>query len=308
MIQFVKRFTDTEKWKDPWFRKLTPRLKTFWSLLCDLCDSAGVLQVDWDRFTFEVGESITEADLAFFGPERIQILPNGRILIKKFIPFQYGTLSTACPAHKRILENIEIHGLVRVGMAYEHPIPKAQNGVATPYPSHRVEERKGRGIGKEGGTGGNQIQPPLIPPDPPPSNKTITPDNVIDIPEDLNTPTFVNTWQEWMEYRRAGKHRGKKSIEFSFRAQLKHLSRFGPDAASAMLRQSILNGWQGIFELDNQQPKGTDTNGQSGKRNWGGIDRNAGTYNEGLAELYAHAASNDPLNPKNLPGLSASGG
>jgi hypothetical protein len=40
----LKRFTETTKWADPWFRKLPLRLKSLWHWLCDTCDMAGVLE------------------------------------------------------------------------------------------------------------------------------------------------------------------------------------------------------------------------------------------------------------------------
>lgn len=115
----MKRFTETEKWKDPWFRKLSPKLKCLWSYLCDTCCPAGTFDLDWELASFVVGETVVEDDLKFF-QGRIVKLPNSRRLIIKFISFQYGTLSEDCRAHGTVFKAI------------------SQNLIPYPYPIDRV--------------------------------------------------------------------------------------------------------------------------------------------------------------------------
>jgi len=50
-----KRFTDSEKWKDPWFRKLSTTGKLLFLYLCDQCDIAGFWEIDLDRAAFDIG-------------------------------------------------------------------------------------------------------------------------------------------------------------------------------------------------------------------------------------------------------------
>lgn len=110
----AKRFTETEKWKDPWFRKLEPRLKLLWFWMCDQCDAAGVIDPDMELAAFQLGVTVKEPDfLKFEG--RVERLENGKWFLKKFIPFQYGELSEDCRAHGPVFRSLEIN---RVSKGY----------------------------------------------------------------------------------------------------------------------------------------------------------------------------------------------
>jgi hypothetical protein len=90
----MKRFTETTKWEDPWYRKLSSKHKVFWGYLCDRCDNAGVWKIDYELASFQTGEEMTAADIKSLnmGKERVAI--KGDILIiKDFIRFQIGNLS-----------------------------------------------------------------------------------------------------------------------------------------------------------------------------------------------------------------------
>ena len=51
----MKRFTETNKWEDPWFRKLKPEMKLLWSWLLDSCDNAGIIDADIELAAFQIG-------------------------------------------------------------------------------------------------------------------------------------------------------------------------------------------------------------------------------------------------------------
>lgn len=103
----AKRFTDSEKWRDRWVRRLSKDAKLLWFYLCDACDHAGFWERDEELLEFQLGGSIDfEACLAELGG-RVLASPDGRVLfLTKFIVFQYGELSPDCRPHKRILETI----------------------------------------------------------------------------------------------------------------------------------------------------------------------------------------------------------
>lgn len=131
----MKRFTDTNKWLDPWFRKLSHQAKMAWFYLVDHCDAIGLAEIDIKLMSSDCGTTITSDHLRELG-ERIQLLEGGKVFIQKFIPFQYGKLSEACIPHKKVIEAIKFHSLTQTfsGFLYPSAYPSA-------YPSHRVSDR-----------------------------------------------------------------------------------------------------------------------------------------------------------------------
>ncbi len=81
-------------------------MKLLWFWLCDQCDGAGVIDPDMDLATFQIGIAVSEMDLNTFG-DRLKQIQNGKWMLTKFIPFQYGELSEACPAHKPVFRSLE---------------------------------------------------------------------------------------------------------------------------------------------------------------------------------------------------------
>lgn len=117
----AKRFTSTEKWGDPWYRKLSPKHKCFWDWLFTNCDIAGTIDPDFGLAQFQIGDEITEDDLKPF-EERIKRLPAGRIYLCKFLEFQYGTLTPTCRAHLPVMALID-----RLSIPYQYCIDSLQD-------------------------------------------------------------------------------------------------------------------------------------------------------------------------------------
>lgn len=105
-----KRFTETEVWDDPWFRRLPACTKLFWKYICDKADMVGTWKVDFELAEFVIGckldpESILQS--INFGKERVKILESGSLwFLTDFIKFQYGNLSPKCSAHRGILNRV----------------------------------------------------------------------------------------------------------------------------------------------------------------------------------------------------------
>ncbi len=106
----AKRMTESEKWKDKWFRSLSPEYKCVWIYLLDNCDNAGVIEPDHELIEFCVGAKIDWKDA-----EKIF---NGRLLVMarkwwvvKFVKYQCGKLSPDSPPHAHVIKLLKEHGL-----------------------------------------------------------------------------------------------------------------------------------------------------------------------------------------------------
>lgn len=104
--------------------------------------------MDWGLASYSVGQKVNVKDMAFF-EDRIQLLPSGRYLIKKYVKFQSGNLTESCPAHKPILKLVEQHGLIQTELGYQYPMARVFTQVdycypeyPMPYPSARVQEKE----------------------------------------------------------------------------------------------------------------------------------------------------------------------
>lgn len=106
----AKRFTETNKWNDAWYRRLPCAAKLLWLWLCDNCDHAGVISPDLDLASFQIGEPVDESTVELLG-DRLGRLKNGKLHIRKFVIFQYGKLSALCKPHVPVFAALEKHGL-----------------------------------------------------------------------------------------------------------------------------------------------------------------------------------------------------
>ena len=120
------RFTDTGKWKDPWFVALSSDHKNALNYFNDECDNAGVIDLAAALASFAItgGGGIIDWDafIAAAGPERIQKLPNGRYWICSHIAFQLrGPLSPNRNNHPHqfIIRLLVKHGLLEQQAAVE---------------------------------------------------------------------------------------------------------------------------------------------------------------------------------------------
>ena len=88
----AKRLADTEIWKKNWYRKLSPIRKCLFKYLCDNCDHAGMLDIDFELMSFQIGGDINKGDLDCLG-DMIKWVSDDKIFMLPFIQFQYNVSS-----------------------------------------------------------------------------------------------------------------------------------------------------------------------------------------------------------------------
>jgi hypothetical protein len=114
----MKRFTETEKWRDPWFRKLSPDAKLAFLFMLDNADNAGVWQPDYDMAEFQIGKPMAWPLVLEEIGQRVRLLASGKLLIVGFISYQFGTLRSECKPHQQVLRLISQHGIASLLKEY----------------------------------------------------------------------------------------------------------------------------------------------------------------------------------------------
>lgn len=234
----MKRFTETTKWGDPWFRKLTPKFKALWLYLVDSCDLAGVWDTDLENAAFHIGDSFSEDESLEAFKGRVQKLTNGRWLIPKFVAFQYGTLNPENNCHKGVIKSLEMNRLE----AHEGLI----RALIGPMDKDKRKEKDQGTVKSEGEPEGKQF------------------------PQELDTPEFHELWRRWAKHRIEIRKKMTDELEQS---SLKKLAKAGLVVASEIIEYTLYKGWQGL--ADEEQVKGDRNN--HGNQNTNG-QRSAGQH------------------------------
>jgi hypothetical protein len=138
-----KRFTETEKWKDPWFRRLSPSEKLVFLFLIENCDNAGFYEPDTETMSFHIGLTSAEVEGAYKGLTRVFEAAAGWVWIKNFLKHQKNLpLSETNPAHRQIIRLINEQS-TRFADSVEFQT------LASPYlgPDKGLRRPTGKGIG-----------------------------------------------------------------------------------------------------------------------------------------------------------------
>ena len=107
----AKRFTDSNKFGDIWYRKLPLLQKVLWEFLLAECNHAGVLNnFDLEMASFKIGADITKKDLEFF-EDRIIFISEDVLFIPKFIEFQYGDFNPKNRVHLNVLKELDKYNI-----------------------------------------------------------------------------------------------------------------------------------------------------------------------------------------------------
>ena len=125
----AKRFTDTDKWKKVWFRKLKPVYKCFWEYLRDNCNNAGIWEVDFELASFQIGAKLNQNEVERAFSKQFVRINGSKWFLIDFIDWQYNcsieNLNPKNNAHLsaiRILEKFNIYEVL--ARAHSAPMDK----------------------------------------------------------------------------------------------------------------------------------------------------------------------------------------
>jgi hypothetical protein len=110
----AKRFTDSDKWKRPFFNKLTNEAKLAWFYLLDNCDSSGVWHCDFGLMSYQLKFEVLNEDLIRWFGNKVFFMDDDKIFIESFVDFQYGELNPANNAHKPVIKVVEKISSIKV--------------------------------------------------------------------------------------------------------------------------------------------------------------------------------------------------
>ena len=229
-----KRFTDTDKWSRPKFRKLSPEMKLFWIYILDNCDHAGVWVKDFEAASFFIGTKITEEKVkATFGDSIINIDNGEKLFVIDFIKFQYGELNSANKAHQGVMTvlkryNIDLQELNRY---YQGAI----KGLCSPYQGVQDKDKvKDKDKVLEGECEGGA--------------------DIIVISDAIEEPfgwtdDYTKLWAEWINYKwKQHKFKYKTpAVEFVGKKKLIGASGGDIETARQIIEESNRKWVQGIF-------------------------------------------------------------
>jgi hypothetical protein len=228
----MKRFTDSEKWSDPWFVELDPKSKLFWIYLLDKVDQSGVWEKFERKFQFETGIGISLDALIEDLGDRVQDLGD-KILIPKFVRFQYGEeLSESSNFHRGIFKRLAHHGLELDDEGFVKGCSRVAQGLLKGR--HSLQDKdKDKNKDKKKGDARGRKEPELP----------------------FDDPIFVQAWNDYLSMRRDAKF--KKLGATAIKAKFKDFEEWGLDASVESLKESTRSQWQGTFHptARNGQPQ-----------------------------------------------------
>ena len=103
----AKRLTDSDKWRNPWFRKLSLKASRAWLYLLDSCDHCGIWRIDFELASFLLGYEVTQKDFDEWFGNRLIPVGVDQVLIPSFIRFQYNLpLNANNKVHQKVIDTL----------------------------------------------------------------------------------------------------------------------------------------------------------------------------------------------------------
>lgn len=141
------RFTETEKWSDPWFQSLPHGSKLLFMYLCDRCNMAGFYEENIREACFHLGIDESQYKGALKGLESRLVAASGWLWLKNFLKHQRNTeLNPENKAHRGIirllLEQVDRFG----GNKEFNSLVGATKGLPSPPNRYKTNVLKEEGV------------------------------------------------------------------------------------------------------------------------------------------------------------------
>lgn len=222
------RYTNTEKWGDSWFSNLSQIQMLLFIYLCDNCDIAGFIEINYKRWAVDLGTTADKIKAACEGLQRGLVYSNDGdcIFIKHFLKHQKNLpLNENNKAHLGIIRRFEVYANKFDIKDINEFIEGASKGLQSP-----TGIGNGNGIGKGRGNSDDKL--------------------VFDFSSFGN---YTDMMIEWVDYKKDIKdsYKSQKSLAACFE-NLKKLSNDNVTTAKDIIMQSMANNWKGLFELKNK--------------------------------------------------------
>lgn len=109
-----RRFTDTEKWDDPWFCELDNEAKLIWFYLIDRCDHAGVWKINFKHLKYHCGTEKAEDEIRKIFDSRFYEFDD-KWFFPKFLKYQYPKgLQSNKPAIIGVINALSFYNLSEI--------------------------------------------------------------------------------------------------------------------------------------------------------------------------------------------------
>lgn len=243
----AKRFTDTDKWKKKWFRKLPVEYKVLWQYLTDNCDKCGIWEVDFELAEIFIGKELDVEKVKNEFKKQFIELDNGkRWFIKDFIEFQYGTLNPNNPAHKNVYKELLGRNLLnKDGTLKELPSPSI-----VPLQGAKAKDKEKEETKEEI----KEEEPEIIPDEEIEGVKYFGAHftNLCGDNEGLR-----KAWLTWINYNHC---RGKPVNQITAVKQLKFLREQETKKAIEIIELAIINQWSGLKYENSKDGKSRNNN------------------------------------------------
>lgn len=154
-LKMAYRFTNTDKWADSWYSNLKPNEKLLFNYICDNCDIAGFIEVNYKRWAIDIGLTIKEIEISCIGLSHGFIFSNNSdcIYVRNFLKHQKNLpLNENNKAHQGILKRFNIYAykfdIQDIELFIQRGLQGACKGLASP-----TGNGNGNGNGSGNGSG-----------------------------------------------------------------------------------------------------------------------------------------------------------